>query len=34
VRRYAHLDEQIEQHVRQYIADVRSGDFPSEDESY
>jgi 3-methyl-2-oxobutanoate hydroxymethyltransferase len=34
VRRYAHLDEQIEQHVRQYIADVRSGDFPSDDESY
>lgn len=34
VRRYAHLDEQIGQHVQQYIEDVRSGDFPSEDESY
>ncbi|MDA0379470.1 MAG: 3-methyl-2-oxobutanoate hydroxymethyltransferase, partial [Bacteroidetes bacterium] len=34
VRRYAHLDEQIKQHVQQYIEDVRSGDFPSVDESY
>jgi len=34
VRRYAHLDEQIGQHVQQYIADVRSGAFPSDDESY
>lgn len=34
VRRYAHLDTQIGQHVQQYIADVRSGNFPSEDESY
>lgn len=34
VRRYAHLDEQIGRHVQQYIEDVRSGDFPSEDESY
>lgn len=34
VRRYARLDEQIGQHVQQYIEDVRSGDFPSEDESY
>lgn len=34
VRRYAHLDEQIGEHVQQYIADVRSGTFPSEDESY
>ena len=34
VRRYAHLDEQIGEHVQQYINDVRSGAFPSEDESY
>lgn len=34
VRRYAHLDEQIGRHVQQYIEDVRSGQFPSEDESY
>ncbi len=34
VRRYARLDEQIGQHVQQYIEDVRSCDFPSEDESY
>lgn len=34
VRRYAHLDEQIGLHVQQYIDDVRSGDFPSVDESY
>jgi 3-methyl-2-oxobutanoate hydroxymethyltransferase len=34
VRRYAHLDEQIGGHVQQYINDVRSGAFPSEDESY
>ena len=34
VRRYAHLDEQIGRHVQQYIDDVRSGDFPSVDESY
>ena len=34
VRRYAHLDQQIGTHVQQYIEDVRSGSFPSEDESY
>lgn len=34
VRRYAHLDEQIGRHVQQYIADVRSGSFPADDESY
>ncbi|MGB0649546.1 MAG: 3-methyl-2-oxobutanoate hydroxymethyltransferase [Rhodothermales bacterium] len=34
VRRYARLDEQIGEHVQQYINDVRSGAFPSEDESY
>jgi len=34
VRRYARLDEQIGAHVQQYIEDVRSGSFPSEDESY
>ncbi len=34
VRRYAQLDQQIGEHVQQYIADVRSGDFPSPDESY
>ena len=34
VRRYAHLDEQIKASVQQYIIDVRSRDFPSENESY
>ncbi len=34
VRRYTHLDEQIEGHVKQYIDDVRSGNFPSDEESY
>jgi 3-methyl-2-oxobutanoate hydroxymethyltransferase len=34
VRRYGRLDEQITGMVQQYIADVRSRDFPSADESY
>ncbi len=34
VRRYAKLDEVIKSSVQKYIADVRSRDFPSENESY
>jgi 3-methyl-2-oxobutanoate hydroxymethyltransferase len=34
VRRYARLDEMIKTMVQQYIADVRSRDFPSKNESY
>ncbi len=34
VRRYGHLDQQISSMVQQYIDDVRSGAFPSDDESY
>lgn len=34
VRRYANLDDDIATAVRRYIDDVRSGDFPSEEESY
>lgn len=34
VRRYANLDEDIAASVRRYIDDVRSGEFPSEEESY
>ncbi len=34
VRRYAKLDEHITASVHQYIADVRSRSFPSDDESY
>ncbi|MDE2996547.1 MAG: 3-methyl-2-oxobutanoate hydroxymethyltransferase [Bacteroidota bacterium] len=34
VRRYAHLNEQISGHVQQFISDVRSGSFPTDDESY
>lgn len=34
VRRYANLDEDIAASVHRYIDDVRSRDFPSEDESY
>ncbi|PEN12800.1 3-methyl-2-oxobutanoate hydroxymethyltransferase [Longibacter salinarum] len=34
VRRYARLDEEIKGAVGRYIEDVRSRDFPSEDESY
>lgn len=34
LRRYANLSDQIESAVKQYIRDVKSGDFPSEAESY
>lgn len=34
VRRYAQLGETIDAAVKQYVADVRARDFPSEDESY
>jgi len=34
VRRYARLDEEIKGAVGRYIEDVRSREFPSEDESY
>ena len=34
LRRYADLGDAIDNAVKQYIADVRSGDFPNEDESY
>ncbi|MBN1928110.1 MAG: 3-methyl-2-oxobutanoate hydroxymethyltransferase [Chlorobiaceae bacterium] len=34
VRRYADLSPVIEQAVRDYVSDVRSNSFPSEDESY
>jgi len=34
VRRYAKLDEHITASVHQYIADVRSRSFPTDDESY
>lgn len=34
VRRYGHLDQQISTMVQQYIDDVRSGAFPTDDESY
>ncbi len=34
VRRYAHLAEAMRQAFEHYAADVRSRDFPSEDESY
>lgn len=34
VRRYAKLAEQISKAVKNYISDIKSGDFPSEDESY
>jgi 3-methyl-2-oxobutanoate hydroxymethyltransferase len=34
VRRYARLDTLMHDAVTQYIADVRSRSFPSEDESY
>lgn len=34
VRRYARLDEIIKTSVQKYIADVRSGAFPTKDESY
>ena len=34
VRRYARLDETISEAVRHYVKDVRSRDFPREEESY
>ena len=34
LRRYADLGDMINNAVKQYITDVRSGDFPSEEESY
>jgi 3-methyl-2-oxobutanoate hydroxymethyltransferase len=34
VRRYADLSSVIEQAVKNYVTDVRSNSFPSEDESY
>ena len=34
LRRYANLGEQITDAVGHYIDDVKSGDFPSEQESY
>lgn len=34
LRQYLNLQEQIQGAVRQYIKDVKSGDFPSEKESY
>lgn len=34
VRQYAHLAEEIQKAVSQYIADVRSGAYPSKEESY
>ncbi|MBN8587754.1 MAG: 3-methyl-2-oxobutanoate hydroxymethyltransferase [Rhodothermia bacterium] len=34
VRKYANLEEVIKSAVKQYIADVRSRDFPNENESY
>jgi len=34
LRRYADLGEVVDRAVRDYIGDVRKGDFPSEDESY
>ena len=34
VRHYAELAETMTGAVRQYVEDVRAGDFPSEDESY
>jgi 3-methyl-2-oxobutanoate hydroxymethyltransferase len=34
VRRYADLSSIVENAVRQYVDDVRTGSFPSDDESY
>ncbi len=34
LRRYLDLENQIEDAVKRYCDDVRSGDFPKEDESY
>ena len=34
LRRYADVGETVDGAVKQYIADVRSGDFPGDGESY
>ena len=34
VRRYLNLEDQIHQAIRQYVADVKSGDFPNANEQY
>ena len=34
LRRYADVGESVDRAVKDYIGDVRKGDFPSEDESY
>jgi 3-methyl-2-oxobutanoate hydroxymethyltransferase len=34
LRRYADLDSNITEAVQQYISDIKSGDFPNEDEEY
>lgn len=34
LRRYHNLSEEIQNSVKQYISDVKSGDFPNEDEQY
>jgi 3-methyl-2-oxobutanoate hydroxymethyltransferase len=34
LRRYLNLNEQVTEAVRQYINDVKTGDFPTEAESY
>ena len=34
LRRYADLGEAVDNAVKQYITDVRSGDFPNDEESY
>lgn len=34
VRQYRHLSEEIRHAVKEYVEDVKKGDFPSQDESY
>ncbi len=34
LRRYASLGDTIDSAVKQYITDIRDGDFPNSDESY
>jgi 3-methyl-2-oxobutanoate hydroxymethyltransferase len=34
LRRYADLGDAVDNAVKQYITDVRSGDFPNDEESY
>jgi len=34
LRRYADLDSNITEAVQQYISDIKSGEFPNEDEEY